>query len=594
MVMETRRYLAILVALSGCDGTVGPPGAAGDPPPITRCEDPMAPPPVELVPVSPTRQLRRVTLSLAGRGPTDEEYAAVQAAGDEAAQRAEVLRVADRLLAEPSFYDRMVEFGHDWVPVQRLRVGMADESYWGSQAANLHPCDDGTLHPGALYPAGDDGGPGASLCNDPAPAISVEPWWAPGTTVEVVNLVGSDVREAGGIDCGISAGGYYDRALPADGCSCGPNLVYCIPHSGFALHTDGDEALPLRQAWDEPARLLAHIAWHDRPLTDFVVGNYTVAPLMLRHLYVRMGRQNSANAALDEDESWWRSTFAGDQDPHHAAATDPLAWREIVVEKLDPFLMSLSGGERSADLARTYHHDPRITNEPIQGVAASGALTTLAVQSSFPRERVRAARLLETFACHQFTPPPPEAHLGNVTLDIALEGECQYCHRLMDPAAIHFKRWSFGLHYIQEVSYIPGTATYPYDSERLDVQRWEQLYIPGTVLTPATEEELAINPDARLLDFLPPERELFGLHSDGTNGPLGFAKLLVESGRFDECAVRRIYERFVGRPLDPSREAGYIQSLVQTFVDGDRRVRPFVRYLVERPDFQHGAIRRTP
>jgi hypothetical protein len=586
--------MVALVGVTACNGNVDGPAAPGDPPPLTRCEDPMPTPPAEIVPISPTRQLRRVTLALAGRGPTDEEYDAILAAGDESAQRAAVLAVADRLLADPAFYDRILEFGHDWVPVQRLRVGMADESYWGSQATNIYPCDDGSAHPGAFYPTGESGGPSEALCDDPTPTVSIEPWWAPGTTVEVVAAIGSDVRSAGGRDCGQSEGGYYDRTLPDPGCSCGPNLVYCIPHSGFALHTDGDENLPLRQAWDEPARLLAHIAWHDRPLTDFVVGNYTVAPLMLRHLYVRMGRQNSEFAALDDDESWWRSTFDGAQDPHHAAPTDPLAWREIVIEKLDPFLMSLSGGVASADLGRTYHHDPRVTNEPIEGIAASGALTTLAVQSSFPRERVRAARLLETFACHQFTPPPPDSHLGNVDLDIALEGECQYCHRLMDPAAIHFKRWSFGLHYIQEISYIPGTSTWPYESERLDVQRWEQLYIPGTVLTPATEAELAINPDARLLDFLPPERELFGLHSDGTNGPLGFAKLLVESGRFDECAVRRIYERFVGRPLDPSREAGYIAALVQEFVDGDRRVRPFVRALVARPDFLHGAIRRTP
>jgi hypothetical protein len=165
----------------------------------------------------------------------------------------------------------------------------------------------------------------------------------------------------------------------------------------------------------------------------------------------------------------------------------------------------------------------------------------------------------------------------------------------MDPAAIHFKRWSFGGHYIQATTYIPGAVPWTGRAiPRADIARWEQLFLPGTVLTPATEEEIAANPDARLLDFLPPERELFGLHSDGTNGPLGFGKLVVQSGRFDECAVRRLYERFVGRALDPASESAYIDALVARFVEDGRAVRPFVRWLVTQPDFGFGPIRRTP
>ncbi|RZO56844.1 MAG: DUF1549 domain-containing protein [Sandaracinaceae bacterium] len=594
--MRGPALLAFLVAVAaGCDGEVGgmsvPGGDAGcvAPPPV----DP--PPPIQ--PISPTRQLRRVTLSLAGRTPTVEELDAVLEAGDEAAQRAAVHEAVDALLASPEFYRAVLAFGHDWIPVTGLRTGVADESYWGSQAANLFVCDDGTTHAGAFYLNGEArGDSGPAWCDDAAIDVhEVEPWWAPGTTVRVLGPAGSGVRTVDGQDCGLSRGGYYQRVLPVDGCSCGPNLVYCIPGHGFGLNTDRNDAKPRRQGWDEPARLLAHLAWHDRPLTDLIAGNYTVAPVMLRHLYVRMGRQLPENAALDDEDAWWRGPFTGVAiDPLHASPDDPLAWQEVVLERLNPTMMSLSGGARSGDLSRTYHHDPRVDAAPIEGIPAAGVLTSLAVQSSFSRERVRAARMLETFACYSFNPPPPDADFGPVGADISRSGQCQHCHRVMDPAAIHFKRWSFGGHYIQETSYFPGVGPWRWENiDRPEVQRFEQLYIPGTVLTPATEEQIASNPDARLLDFLGPEHELFGARSDGTNGPLGFAKLVIDSGRFDECAVRRIYHHFVGRPLDPARESGYIDALTAEFVEGGRKLRPFVGALMRSETFLHGAIRRA-
>ncbi len=574
-----------------CALAIGCGDDSDDGPQVCEASDAGAPIPA----ISPTRQLRRVTLSLAQRAPTDEEYERVLAAGDADAQRGEVFDIGDALLDSPDFYRSMVNFGHDWIPVTKLRTGVARESYWGSQAANLFPCADGTLHAGALRIGGESVGDSPS-CDDASVAVnSVEPWWAPGTTVETICAIGEGNRSVGDIDCGLSVPGYYDRGLPHEDCSCGPNLIYCHPNGGVALlRGDHDPALPLRQAWDEPARLLAHIAWHDRPLSDLILGNYSVAPRELQHVYYRMGRQDSEHDYLDDDDSWWRGSGAGAIDPLHEDPTDPLAWREFVVESLDPFLMSLTDGVAGAD-GRFYHHDPRATLEPMEGVPAAGALTTLAVQSAFPRERVRAARMLETFACQSFVPPPAGSTFGEVGADIAKTGPCQFCHRVMDPAAIHFKRWSFGYGYIQQATYHPGIGPWDWSNpDSSDLARFEQLYTPSTLLTPATAEEIETNPDARMLDFLGPEYELYGATSDGTNGPLGFAKLLVESGRFDECAARKLYERFAGRTLDPAQEAGFISTLTDDFVNGGRRVRPFVAGLLRRPDFLHGALGRTP
>jgi len=118
--------------------------------------------------------------------------------------------------------------------------------------------------------------------------------------------------------------------------------------------------------------------------------------------------------------------------------------------------------------------------------------------------------------------------------------------------------------------------------------RWAAQYLPNTVMTPVTDLDVELNPDTRFLDFAPPDTPLFGQISDGTIGPLGFAKMMVSSGEFDRCTVRRFYQRFMGQTLDPAVHAPYIDELVSVFVGGDRQIRPFVVWLLNRPRFRWG------
>jgi hypothetical protein len=108
------------------------------------------------------------------------------------------------------------------------------------------------------------------------------------------------------------------------------------------------------------------------------------------------------------------------------------------------------------------------------------------------------------------------------------------------------------------------------------------------VLTPITEAEAAKNPGAIAFDTIPKEYEILGVHPDGTSGPLGFGKVLVTSGAFDRCAAQRLYERFIGHPLDPEREALYIDALGKEFEKGGRKVRPFVKSLFGKAEFRRG------
>ena len=107
-------------------------------------------------------------------------------------------------------------------------------------------------------------------------------------------------------------------------------------------------------------------------------------------------------------------------------------------------------------------------------------------------------------------------------------------------------------------------------------------------MTPATEAQLQQNPDARFIDFLPEGQTLFGVAGDGTIGPLGFGKILVASGELDRCAVRKLYGRYLGTELDLARDSALIDELTTTFVRGERKLRPFIRTLLARPEFRRG------
>jgi len=342
--------------------------------------------------------------------------------------------------------------------------------------------------------------------------------------------------------------------------------------------------------WEEPARLVAHLAWYDRPLTDIVLGSTSVGPVELQAAYVREGRRTGATS-LDADDSWWRpSKFAGLVDPFHDAM-DPKAWREFDVSARNPYFL--------AD--RNYKFDPRV--EPrgsMKGVPAAGALTMIGMLGSYPRERVRAARMLETFACENFVPPPADATFNPYNGDPAASGPCQTCHTRIDPAAIHFKRWSKLGNDIDLDNgryMLLGVGNWTFDDAWTKGQwpysgdpflHWIQWFKPGSKMTPVSMADAQANPETRFIDYLPPDQTLLGQASDGTVGPLGFAKMVVASGAFDRCAVIRLHDRFGGRALDRTQEAGYIDTLVGKFVAGGRKVRPFLKELVKSDVFRRG------
>lgn len=529
-----------------------------------------------------------MTLALRGDFPTLEEKQALLSSGDPEAFLEQKL---SDYLAEPSFYDRMLEVGRDWLLLPPL-ANIGDRPEYGlTQQRWLTECPEGTFHEGAWHNAFN--GSNARPCNgldlvlgdssEPAPVADVEPWWAPGTTVRVVGRSAVLERTVGDVDCGheVSSGGASDARIE---CGCGPNLIYCNPAGRWETFYIPNQDGQRRQMWEEPSRLFAHLAWYDRPLSDWITGTYTVGTRKVQAAYVRHGRRTGA-AQLDGYEDWWRTDrWTSPADPHHEP-TSPEAWSEFEISTRNPYFLS----------EREVRFDPRTDPpEAFRGVPAAGLLTSLGVNTSWARERVRAARLLEALACETFSPPPADQHFNEYVDDPGAQGPCQHCHSRIDPAAIHFKRFTrYGKDFLLLGAgqwHFPAEAWWngrrPYHGDPWE--RIVRLWKPGTKMTPVSEQAANANPETIWIDYLPPDQTLLGERSDGTVGPLGFGKMLIASGRFDRCVARRLHEAVVGRDIDPVVEAGYLDTLAKSFVDGGRRVRPFVRSLVEGEVFARG------
>lgn len=539
----------------------------------------------------PGRVLRRASMVLRGTPPLPAEYDALFALEGEEARRAHVAQFIDTALADPAFYTVLFEMGRDWFNLP-LVARTADAPEYGLiQQRALRRCADDTPHAGKwVYHRGN-----TSACTDPdAPARTIEPWWAPGTTTILLGHAASTAETGEGRRNGSPITIVCAEAGPSGTCGCGPNAALC--NANFQRYPGWEDYLPTsgeshrRLMSEEPARLFAHIAWHDRPASDLITGTYMVGTTTTQSAYVMQAAAGGSIAGLS-DPAWWNPAAFADapHDPLHTA-DDPWAWREFDLPTRLPFLLA----------ARDTTYDPRLTDAPLAGVPAAGVLTSLGVLASWPRERLRGARLLEVLGCEVFSPPTPDQVFNTYVDDPGTQGTCQHCHRRIDPAAMHFKRFAKSGNAVEGHGakyFMPGigarwhwdnwiAGNWPYTAEPFT--HWRRWYTADTAMTPVTQAQIDANPEVVFLDFLPPDQTLLGQVSDGTVGPLGFGKLLIGSGAFDRCMVRQVHKLALGRDIDRATEAGYHDALTAYFVDHDRNVRTLVRHLMNSALFQRG------
>lgn len=509
--------------------------------------------------LSPTRKLRRVYLALVQHEPDISRYEALLQASD---PDAFIAQEAEALTQTPAYRDNLIDWAHEYIPfplVHASRVWHAAKSITASR------CGQDTLHAGKVAFTAGSNADDPSVCEDPdAPTASDSPWWAPETTVELVGSAANRDVFFEDQDCGVVNTSNYWVMPKKKGCGCGPHLTYCLrgdlglPYEGSYPKDYGDGEIyhPISQrraVMEEPANLFAHIITENKPFSDLVLGNYTVVNRGLYHMYVRQGRMSGVYTDRDEDR--WFDMFTNDEE-----------WIEVLISQMNPHLLDDSD----------YRYDPRIDGEML-GLPAAGVLTMIGPNFAWPRPRVRAARWLESLACDEFSPPELPVEFPPYQRDPATEGSCLHCHTRLDPAAMSFKR------FIQEGGAIAGVGNWRLEnfvSYNADRARFINTLIPNTVLTPLTESEVEADLNNRLIDFMLPGQQLFGRSSDGTVGPRGFAKILVDSGKFDQCAVRRAYERFGGRSLDLGKDSRELEEAVEDFVANNRNMNELIKKLV--------------
>jgi hypothetical protein len=154
--------------------------------------------------LSPTRALRRVWLTLRGREPSLAQYQAALDAADAGTFDALLASEVDASLASADFEGQMLALGHDYLKVGDYKRGSTEGGlaahFKGSHAVRLDVCAAGTLHAGALgHFSGDVSlGDPSSLCDSSGAATAmIEPWWAPGTMVQVIGRA-RDPTDQGG------------------------------------------------------------------------------------------------------------------------------------------------------------------------------------------------------------------------------------------------------------------------------------------------------------------------------------------------------------------------------------------------------------
>ena len=512
--------------------------------------------------LSPTRQLRRAYLSLTMQEPPVERYEALLEAADAGAFIEEEI---DQLLEGQAFHETLMDWGHEYIPIPEYP--RPNPVWRSSKAAHSDFCGEDTLHANAIgifNHLGDD----PAICDDPSARVEFTiPWWDPSTMVKVIGQAANADLLYDGQDCSVSRVGLNWVKPSVQGCGCGPNLTFCHRQwpgdqfergYGSTTRLDGNNHHPnsqRRSLHDEPARFLAYIVTQGRDFSDLILSDYTIVDRGLYHMYTRQGHHSQVYPERAMESEWVHDFTSADQ------------WREVKFSEMHPHLID----------DPDYAYDPRVDEGEPLGLPSSGVLTMLGPMAAWPRPRVRAARWLESLACDEFSPPETPVEFPPYRSDPATEGVCLHCHVRLDAAAMSFKRTFDRGGSVAGIGAWKIQNLLSYNTDRV---RFENSMLPNTVMTPVTEEQIEANPNARLIDFMPPGQTLLGQESDGTIGPRGFAKVMVSSGAFDQCAVRRAYERFGGRTFDVGVEADELQQRIDAFVSSGRDMKGLIRDIV--------------
>jgi hypothetical protein len=350
------------------------------------------------------RYLRQLTLDLYGRIPTVEEYERLHSLDDVTGD------IIDEMVGSEEFYAQLRRYhrnllwsnlGDDGLVGQVVELSRNDEfpvwlnrnkrdNYRGRDVDCLdmeHTNFDEEGRPLPMvenYLEGDcAGGEGCTMDG----WVRVEPYWAPGTTIQVCAFDAQPHTDATPRDNGDPR--TCDQSGDDDPlCGCGPNLRHCTAR-GANYNVVHDALL------EEPARVFEAIIRDGEPYMNAFSSSSTAMNGPLAHFYRYLADGND-----------WELKNA----PDLGYNAD---WQRVDRED--------------------YH---------------SGILTTLGFLRRFASHRARVNRLYTAFLCDPFEAPsgglPAATDDCSQNPDLSSRCGCASCHEAIEPATTHWGRWEEG------------------------------------------------------------------------------------------------------------------------------------------------------
>jgi hypothetical protein len=488
--------------------------------------------------------LRKLSLDLRGALPTLEESQAVIDAGglDDS--------MIDAMLASDDFLHQVRQYHRDllWSNLSRQRLAnfawqLASPSgrrtapaYWmpsqaraGRYRGSQVSCLD--------QPAEFDGeGNIVTYPDEENPQIrregwvQVSPYWNMSTTVRVCAFDAQDAETVTNPRNPDGPSVDCSKTLNNVSCGCGPNLRYCQVGTTSRAITDSMS--------EQMMRLIETIVRDDRPYTDVLLAKDAELNGPLSH-YLQF---QTATGGFN---------FLSSQNQNHDVP-------EIDFAELDEWV-TVERGERH-----------------------SGILTLAGYVVRFQTDRARANRFYNAFLCDYFEAPegglPPASDTCNDEPDLSKRCGCMHCHYTLEPAASYWGRWTeAGLSALNE-DLFPVTRPECVGSQanRNPVCRIYYLTEAGH-----PDEEPYVG-TFRPYIFADAERE-----ARITQGPEGIALDAIDSGRFAECTVSKIWGSLMYRELNET-EVGLRDQLIADFIASNYNLRELVRSVVTLDEYRQG------
>ncbi len=193
----------------------------------------------------------------------------------------------------------------------------------------------------------------------------------------------------------------------------------------------------------------------------------------------------------------------------------------------------------------------------------AGVLTTPSFLYRFPTQRARVNHFYEAFLCKTFVPssdplPPPEDNCNREN-NLAKRCGCNYCHATIEPTGAHWGRFDERNALFLQPELFPrfdpkcrdcalagntscGGECGQYVMQAFDGDGANSLGMLKTYLYRTPEEERNIEAGPKLL-----------------------VERMLQTGDLERCAVRRIWDEFLGRPMTAEEQRLYLTQLSQDF-----------------------------